>query len=114
MTAFKKLKTIMEYEKARMSHLRANEDFDIVIEIGYHEDIGNALTLKRLLLLEIASIATVQRRVSQLVETGILLRNRCEHDRRSIELGVSESTRKLVERYLRMMQRQYMATTTKL
>lgn len=106
MTAFKKLKTIREFEKARMPHLRSHEDFDIVIEVGYYEDMGKPLTLKCLLLIGIASAATIQRRVHMLVDAGILTRIRSNKDRRSIELGVSGPTRKLAERYVQMLHTQ--------
>lgn len=86
-----------------MPHLRSHEDFDIVIEVGYHEDMGEPLTLKCLLLIGIASAATVQRRVHTLVDAGILTRTRRESDRRSVELGVSTQTRKLVERYVQLL-----------
>jgi len=103
MTAFKKLKTIREFEKGRMPHLRSHEDFDIVIEVGYHEDMEKPLTLKCLLLMEISSATTVQRRVHALVEAGILTRSRSASDRRSVELGVSGQTRKLIDRYVKML-----------
>ncbi|MFH2135161.1 MAG: helix-turn-helix domain-containing protein [Pseudomonadota bacterium] len=103
MTAFKKLKTIREFEKVRMPHLRSHEDFDIVIEVGYYEDMGKPLTLKCLLLMGISSVSTVQRRVHTLVEEGIITRTRSNSDRRSIELGVSIQTRKLIDRYVKML-----------
>lgn len=103
MTAFKKLKTIREFEKARMPHLRSHEDFDIVIEVGYHEDMGEPLTLKCLLLLDITSTSTTQRRVHALVEAGILTRTRSQLDRRSIHLRVASPTRKLVDRYVQLL-----------
>ena len=103
MTAFKKLKTIREFEKARMPHLRSHEDFDIVIEVGYHEDLGQPLTLKCLLLIGITSASTTQRRVHALVEAGILTRTRSDIDRRSLQLGVSSQTRKLVDRYVHIL-----------
>ena len=103
MTSFRKLKLIREFERNRMPHLRSHEDFDIVIEIGYHEEIGEPLTLKCLILLGISSAATVQRRVHALVEAGTLTRTRSETDRRSLKLGVSKQTRKLVERYVQLL-----------
>ncbi|MDD2928802.1 MAG: MarR family transcriptional regulator [Sideroxydans sp.] len=106
MTAFKKLKTIREFEKARMPHLRSHEDFDIVIEVGYHEDMGQPLTLKCLLLIGITSASTTQRKVHALVDAGILTRSRSASDRRSVQLGVSVQTRKLVDRYVHILHAQ--------
>lgn len=103
MTAFKKLKTIRMFEKQHLPHLRTHEDFDIVIEVGFHQENGTPLTLKGLVLLNITSPATVQRRICSLVQDGIITRTRCASDRRSIELGVSSQTRELIERYVRML-----------
>lgn len=103
MTAFKKLKTIRMFERQNLPHLRTHEDFDIVVEVGFHQENGTPLTLKGLVLLNISSPATVQRRICALVQSGILTRTRCASDRRSVELGVSDQTRELVERYVQML-----------
>jgi len=103
MTAFKKLKTIRTFERQHLPHLRTHEDFDIVIEVGFHQENGTPLTLKGLMLLNITSPATVQRRICTLVQNGIITRTRCPSDRRSIELGVSPQTRELIERYVQVL-----------
>lgn len=103
MTAFKKLKTIRMFEKLHLQQLRTHEDFDIVIEVGFHQENGSPLTLKALMLLNITSPATVQRRIGSLVQNGIITRTRCASDRRSIELGVSPQTRELIERYVQLL-----------
>ncbi len=103
MTAFKKLKTIRMFEKLHLPHLRTHEDFDIVIEVGFHQENGTPLTLKGLMLLNITSPATLQRRICSLVQNGTLTRTRCNSDRRSVELGVSAHTRELIERYVGML-----------
>lgn len=103
MTAFKKLKTIRTFEKQHLPHLRTHEDFDIVIEVGFHQESGTPLTLKGLLLLNISSPATIQRRIGSLVQNGTITRTRCASDRRSIELGVSAQTRELIECYVQLL-----------
>ncbi len=103
MTAFRKLKTIRMFERQNLPHLRTHEDFDIVVEVGFHQENGTPLTLKGLVLLNISSPATVQRRISVLVQNGIITRTRCASDRRSVELKVSTRTRELVERYVQML-----------
>lgn len=103
MTTFKRLKTIRMFERQHMPHLRTHEDFDIVIEVGFHQDNGTPLTLKGLVLLNISSPATIQRRICALVQNGVLTRTRCSSDRRSLELGVSPQTRKLFERYVQTL-----------
>lgn len=103
MTPFKKLKTIRMFEKRHLPHLRTHEDFDIVVEIGFHQENGTPLTLKGLVLLNISSPATIQRRICALEQDGVITRTRCPSDRRSVELGVSDQTRELIERYVRML-----------
>lgn len=103
MTTFKKLKTIRAFEKQHLPHLRTHEDFDIVVEVGFHQDNGSPLTLKGLILLNISSPATIQRRICALVQDGVITRTRCASDRRSLELGVSAHTRALIERYVEML-----------
>ena len=103
MTAFRKLKTIRIFERQNLPHLRTHEDFDIVVEVGFHQENGTPLTLKGLVLLNISSPATVQRRVSALVQNGVITRTRCTSDRRSVELGVSDQTRELIGCYVQML-----------
>lgn len=103
MTAFSKLKTIRIFERQNLPHLRTHEDFDIVVEVGFHQENGTPLTLKGLVLLNISSPATVQRRVCALVQNGVLTRARCPTDRRSIELRVSDQTRELIRCYVQML-----------
>lgn len=110
MTAFKKLKTIRMFEKRHLPHLRTHEDFDIVIEVGFHQENGTPLTLKGLILLNITSPATVQRRIGSLVQSGIITRTRCASDRRSIELGVSFHTREQIEGYVQMLSNLHLAS----
>lgn len=100
---FKKLKTIRMFERQHLPHLRTHEDFDIVIEIGFHQDNGTPLTLKGLMLLNISSPATIQRRICALVQSGVITRTRCASDRRSVELGVSPETHKLFDRYVQTL-----------
>lgn len=111
MTTFKRLKTIRMFEKQHMPHLRTHEDFDIVIEVGFHQDNGTPLTLKGLILLNISSPATIQRRICALVQNGVITRTRCPSDRRSLELGVSAQTRKLFERYVQTLSSLHEPTT---
>lgn len=103
MTTFRKLKTIRTFERQHLPNLRTHEDFDIVTEVGFHQENGSPLTLKGLMLLNITSPATLQRRICVLVQNGIITRTRCPSDRRSVELGVSPHVRELIERYVQML-----------
>lgn len=103
MTAFRKLKEIRTVEKKFLPHFRSHEDFDIVIEIGYHEEAGEPMTLKALLLLNIASATTVQRRVQNLIDEGAIIRKKCTEDQRRIRLHVSKQTHTLMENYVKQL-----------
>lgn len=56
--------------------------FDIAVEIGYHESAAAPLTLKQLLLLNIASPASVRRHLLRLIEDGVVLKNDVPKDGR--------------------------------
>lgn len=69
--------------------LRTYKDFDIAIEIGHHELTGNVLTQKQLLLLDIASPATVRRHLNRLVKTGLVEKKVDTNDHRVIYFTLS-------------------------
>jgi len=75
------------------------------VEIGYHEELGRPLTLKRLFLQNIGSVATVQRRLSRLKRLGVVLQTRSPRDRRNLELSVSPEVRRLYRRLDRLLAR---------
>jgi DNA-binding MarR family transcriptional regulator len=57
-----------------------------VREIGYRQAAGRPITLSELMLLGIASVPTIQRRLRRLRELGVVLQRRCRDDRRAVEL----------------------------
>jgi len=89
MRIFERLRALRAFEKRSLPFLKSLEDFDLVVEIGYHQERGETLTLKQLYLLGIGSIATVQRRLSVLKEMGVVLLKRSKEDARSFELTLS-------------------------
>lgn len=99
MKVFKKLKLMREFEKLYMPYLDTLEDFDLVLEIGFYQSQDEPLTLKRLFLLDIASVATVQRRLAKLKKHGVVTQDRSEHDRRRTVLCLPPETRKLFRKY---------------
>jgi DNA-binding MarR family transcriptional regulator len=64
--------------------LRTHTDFDITVEIGYHESIGKPLTLKNLLLLNIASQATIRRHLQHLINDGMVVKHTQMNDQRTV------------------------------
>jgi DNA-binding MarR family transcriptional regulator len=103
MTTFRKLRELRLFQRRQLPSLRSIEDFDVVLEIGYHQELGDPLTLKRLFLQNVGSVATVQRRLGRLKRLGIVLQKRSEHDRRNLELMVSPAVRRLYRRMGRLL-----------
>jgi hypothetical protein len=99
MKLFTGLRKIREFERQQLPFLKSVFDFDIVIEIGYAEEQGQPLTLKRLFLLNICSRTTVRRKLAKLIELGIVTRHKHANDHRASLLRISPSTVKLLGKY---------------
>ena len=99
MKLFIGLKQIREFERRQLPFLKSVVDFDIVIEIGYAEEQGQALTLKLLFLLNIGSRTTVRRKLARLIEQGVVTRRKHANDHRASVLNISASSVKLLGRY---------------
>jgi hypothetical protein len=99
MKLFTGLKKIRDFERRQLPFLKSVFDFDIVIEIGYAEEQGHLLTLKRLFLLNICSRTTVRRKLASLIEQGIVIRRKHANDHRASLLMISPSGVKLLCRY---------------
>jgi hypothetical protein len=65
---FEKLRALGAFEKQHLDFLSTVEDHHLVGEIGYHQAKGKPLILKLLFLLDVGSIATVQRRLRRFKE----------------------------------------------
>jgi len=83
----------------RLPFLKSVVDFDIIIEIGYEEECGRPLTLKRLYLLKVCSPGTMRRKLGGLVSRGIVLRQPHPVDRRASLLLIAPSTLKIMGKY---------------
>jgi len=99
MSLFAGLKKIREFERAQLPFLKSLLDFDIVVEIGYAEEQEQPLTLKRLFLLNIGSRTTVRRRLTKLIEQGVITRRRHAADGRAAVLTVSATSLKTFGKY---------------
>jgi DNA-binding MarR family transcriptional regulator len=104
MTTFGKLHELRTFQRRQLPLLHSIEDFDVVLEIGYHQDLGHPLTLKRLFLQNVGSIATVQRRLGRLKRLGIVQQKRSSQDKRNLELSVSPEIRRLYSRMARLLE----------
>ena len=98
MKLFTGLKKISDLQRLQLPFLKSIIDFDIVIEIGYEEEHGRALTLKGLYLLDLCSRGTMRRKLANLISQGIVIR-RTHTDRRASLLAISSGTVKLLGKY---------------
>ncbi len=99
MGLFGKLRAIRAFEKKHLASLQTLVDFDLVREIGYHQETGRPLGMKQLYLLDLASIATVQRRLRRLKALGAIHQVKSRKDARAVELRVSPRLMKTLARY---------------
>jgi hypothetical protein len=102
MGTFKRLKAAQAI-LCQMPAIKSCKDFDITIEIGYYQENGKPLSLKQLLLLKIASDATVRRHITRLVRTGAVIRHISKDDRRSIHLTLSKSVINSLDHHLKLV-----------
>ena len=84
MRLFEKLRALRAFEKQHLDFFSTVEDHHLIGEIGYHQAKGKPLTLKQLFLLDVGSVATVQRRLRRLKELGLVQHRRAANDRRAV------------------------------
>lgn len=93
---FKKLKSVL----SEFPGVKTYKEFDILIEIGYHQEQGCPLTMKQLTLLEVASQATVRRYLEHLVRDGMVKKIVAVNDHRSVVLKLTNATIKMLSSHL--------------
>lgn len=103
MGVFRKLKELRAFEKRQLPLLTTPEDFDIVLEIGYHQEAGIPFTLTQLSALGIGSLATVNRRMRRLKELGLVRQRPAAHDRRMIFLTLCPDLQHVFRKYGRLL-----------
>lgn len=99
MKLFTGLKRIRDLQRLQLPFVKSIIDFDIVIEIGYGEEHGRAVTLKRLYLLDLCSQGTMRRKLATLISQGIVIRRTHATDRRASLLVISPGAVKLLGKY---------------
>jgi len=99
MQYFARLRAARLFERLHMGALEKIEDFDLVREIGFHQEQGRPLTMKRLYLLDLGSVATIQRRLRRLRKLGLILQRQSADDRRVVELLLSPKLLKVFAKY---------------
>jgi DNA-binding MarR family transcriptional regulator len=99
MRLFEKLRALRAFERQHLNFLGTVEDHDLIGEIGYHQAKGTPLTLKQLFLLDVGSVATVQRRLRRLKALGLVQHRRAPNDRRAVELTLSPKCIRIFAKY---------------
>lgn len=96
---FKKLQALKAFEREHFQVLSTLEDYNLVREIGFHQAEGTPLTLKQIFLLDIGSVATIQRRLRRLKQAGVIAQRRSNADGRALELSLAPKYAKAFEKY---------------
>lgn len=99
MSTFKKYKKIKSV-LSEFPGVKTYKEFDILIEIGYHQEQGSPLTMKQLMLLEVASPATVRRYLGHLVRDGMVKKITADNDHRAVVLMLAGATIKMLHNHL--------------
>jgi DNA-binding MarR family transcriptional regulator len=99
MTLFSVLRKFRDLERRHLPFARSLVDYDLIIEIGYHEERGKPLTLKHLKTLGICTRTTLHRRLNSLVQEGVIVKSRADRDGRAVMLGVAKPAAQRLERF---------------
>ena len=98
MGTISRVRALRDFERQHLGFLKTMEDYNLVREIGYHQAEGKPLTLKQLFLLDVGSVATVQRRLRRLRQLGVVQQHRSKVDGRAVEFTLAPKALKLLER----------------
>lgn len=104
MSTFRKLKTVRDLLN-RLPGIETHKDFDLTIEIGYFQEKGTPLGLKQLLLLGIASKATVRRHLDRLIGDGVVIKHISPDDYRSVYFTLSATAANSLHNFLKQIAR---------
>ncbi len=97
------LHRVCSLQTKHLPMLQTLVDYNIAITIGFHQEAGAPLTLKRLLLLGLSSSATVQRRLNRLITLGVIRKDSNPSDGRMLELKITSLGNRLFSRYLKLL-----------
>jgi hypothetical protein len=86
---FKALEAASAFRRRHLTFLKTMDDIELVRAIGLNQALGNPIGMRDLLARNIASVATVQRRLSRLRQMGVVLQNRTSIDKRVLSLKLS-------------------------
>lgn len=96
-------RSLRRFEKQDFPFMESAEDRDVLIEIGYHQEIRQALTMSGLLSLRIGAEATIERRVRRLKQLGVVVQEFHPTDKRQRLLLLSDECRQRYGRSVRLL-----------
>ena len=99
MRVFAALHATRAFRRRHLHFLESAEDLDLVLEIGYHQERGEPLSMKRLQLIGVTSVPTLQRRLRRLRQAGAVLMRRSDADGRAVELYLSAKVLRIYQKY---------------
>lgn len=102
---FQQLRRLQTFKQQYLAHFQSPVANSIIIEIGYHQERGQPLTVKGLILLNLGAPATVRRHLQRLVHLGLVHKRRVRHDGRSYQLEVDSVVRQAYAKYLKLISR---------
>lgn len=108
MTIFEAIQEVRRYEQEHLPFMETIVDRDILAAIGFAQDNDSGgIYLKQLLLLGISSFATVNRRVTRLVRSGAVAKQRSQLDHRVQYLKLTDQAKAAFELYADMLPRAF-------
>jgi len=99
MHIFERMRAFRALENQHIPILKTELDRHLIGEIGYHQAKGRPVSVNQLFLLNIGSIATIQRHLRRLRELGAVQHRRAASDRRTVELTLSPKCARIFTKY---------------
>ncbi len=95
--------SLRRFNQLAVKHIErfgTRDDFKILLEIATHQETGDPLTLKRLVLCCSVPESTLKRRLSKLVREGFVIKKMTDEDHRVHCYTVAERTMKLLRGFI--------------
>lgn len=89
MHTFNQLRRFRAYFES-LPGIKTCKDFDIAIEIGHYQQLGQPLTMKQLLLLNLAPPATLRRHLDRMIKNGTVIKHASKTDHRTVYFTLSK------------------------
>lgn len=100
---FDRFRRLKVFERQHLAFRQPPLDCMVLIEIGYYQEQGSPLTVKRLLLLKLGAPATVLRHLQRLVRQGLVHKFQARHDGRVFQLELDAAVRRTYAKYLKLL-----------